>query len=63
MDKLQKLIDGLHKRVDGFKQAAKKCSTAEDRFVLQVRADEVERCIIKIEKAVAKDGQEAEATR
>ncbi len=50
MDKMRELVDGLRKRVDGFKEAAKKCSTTEDRFVLQVRADEAEHCITEIKK-------------
>ncbi|MDE3097343.1 MAG: hypothetical protein KGK07_15250 [Chloroflexota bacterium] len=53
MDKLHELVDALRKRVAGLKEAASLCPLGEDRFALQVRADEAERCAEVVEKTAA----------
>lgn len=62
VDKLRELVDALRRRAAGLKAAANGCSSEDvfDRFVLRVRADEVERCADAIE-AAATEAEEAAA--
>ena len=55
MDNLRDLVAALRRRGAGLKAAATDCSpdSREDRLALQVRADEVARCVAAIEEAMA----------
>jgi hypothetical protein len=55
MDKLRDLANALRKRASKLREIASECTPAQDRYALEVRADEAALCAVKIEAMLPKE--------
>lgn len=55
MDKLRDLAEALRKRAKKLKEIASACAPAQDRYALEIRADEAARSAAAIEALLPKN--------